>query len=226
MPVEQIIENTPVSNNPFIQPSHHQTNPFLSSPGQEVSLNLEQNVPIFESETTNPFLQNFPSQSFQHQQQSQQQQQQQYQQHQVQVQQIQHQYQQQSQPYYVQQQQQQYQQPQSFSMTMQQPSNSFIYGSDIDSVDIATRVAIVKFFNSQNLLANFTEHTRTLRLYPRPVVAFQINSFLRSRPRASHFLNRFARTQVSHFYFLFFFLMNEILFLLNIINIFFRPLNF
>ncbi|EEB16134.1 map-kinase activating death domain protein, putative [Pediculus humanus corporis] len=123
------------------------------------------------------------------------------QQHQVQVQQIQHQYQQQqSQPYYVQQQQQQqYQQPQSFSMTMQQPSNSFIYGSDIDSVDIATRVAIVKFFNSQNLLANFTEHTRTLRLYPRPVVAFQINSFLRSRPRASHFLNRFARTQAVEF---------------------------
>ena len=54
----------------------------------------------------------------------------------------------------------------------------------------------VRFFNSQNLLANFTEHTRTLRLYPRPVVAFQINSFLRSRPRTSHFLNRFARTQV------------------------------
>jgi hypothetical protein len=48
-------------------------------------------------------------------------------------------------------------------------------------------------------LANFTEHTRTLRLYPRPVVAFQINSFLRSRPRASQFLNRFARTQAVEF---------------------------
>ena len=55
----------------------------------------------------------------------------------------------------------------------------------------------VRFFNSQNLLANFTEHTRTLRLYPRPVVAFQINSFLRSRPRTSNFLNKFARTQVN-----------------------------
>lgn len=73
----------------------------------------------------------------------------------------------------------------------------FIYGNDVDSVDIATRVAMVRFFNSQNLLANFAEHTRTLRLYPRPVVAFQINSFLRSRPRAGPFLQKFARTQVS-----------------------------
>jgi hypothetical protein len=75
------------------------------------------------------------------------------------------------------------------------PPNNFIYGNDIDSVDVATRVAMVRFFNSQNTLANFTEHTRTLRLYPRPVVAFQINSFLRSRPRASTYLGKFARTQ-------------------------------
>lgn len=67
------------------------------------------------------------------------------------------------------------------------------------SVDVATRVAMVRFFNSQNTLANFTEHTRTLRLYPRPVVAFQINSFLRSRPRASNFLNKIARTQAVEF---------------------------
>ncbi|KOX79902.1 MAP kinase-activating death domain protein [Melipona quadrifasciata] len=84
------------------------------------------------------------------------------------------------------------------SQTMQS-FNPFIYGNDVDSVDVATRVAMVRFFNSQNLLANFTEHTRTLRLYPRPVVAFQINSFLRSRPRASHFLNKFARTQAVEF---------------------------
>lgn len=77
--------------------------------------------------------------------------------------------------------------------------NPFIYGSDVDSVDVATRVAMVRFFNSQNTLANFTEHTRTLRLYPRPVVHFCINSFLRSRPRASNFLNRFARTQAVEF---------------------------
>lgn len=77
--------------------------------------------------------------------------------------------------------------------------NPFIYGSDVDSVDVATRVAMVRFFNSQNVLANFAEHTRTLRLYPRPVVAFQINSFLRSRPRASNFLAKFARTQAVEF---------------------------
>ncbi|KAM7348258.1 rab3 GDP-GTP exchange factor isoform 4-T4 [Cochliomyia hominivorax] len=77
--------------------------------------------------------------------------------------------------------------------------NPFIYGTDVDSVDVATRVAMVRFFNSQNTLANFAEHTRTLRLYPRPVVAFQINSFLRSRPRASTFLNQFAKTQAVEF---------------------------
>uniref|UniRef100_A0A2A4JT66 dDENN domain-containing protein n=1 Tax=Heliothis virescens TaxID=7102 RepID=A0A2A4JT66_HELVI len=58
---------------------------------------------------------------------------------------------------------------------------------------------MVRFFNSQNILANFMEHTRTLRLYPRPVVAFQINSFLRSRPRTTSFLNKFARTQAVEF---------------------------
>nr|XP_014294410.1 MAP kinase-activating death domain protein isoform X5 [Halyomorpha halys] len=80
-----------------------------------------------------------------------------------------------------------------------QSFNPFIYGNDVDSVDVATRVAMVRFFNSQNLLANFTEHTRTLRLYPRPVVALQINSFLRSRPRVTPFLQRFARTQAVEF---------------------------
>lgn len=77
--------------------------------------------------------------------------------------------------------------------------NPFVYGSDVDSVDVATRVAMVRFFNSQNVLANFAEHTRTLRLYPRPVVAFQINSFLRSRPRTTPFLSSFARTQAVEF---------------------------
>ncbi|XP_049865121.1 MAP kinase-activating death domain protein isoform X7 [Pectinophora gossypiella] len=79
------------------------------------------------------------------------------------------------------------------------PFNPLIYGQDVDSVDVATRVAMVRFFNSQNILANFMEHTRTLRLYPRPVVAFQINSFLRSRPRTTSFLNKFARTQAVEF---------------------------
>lgn len=77
--------------------------------------------------------------------------------------------------------------------------NPFIYGNDIDSVDIATRVAIIRFLNSSSLLANFTEHTRTIRLYPRPVVAFQVNSFLQSRPKASPFLTKFVRTQAVEF---------------------------
>ncbi len=106
-----------------------------------------------------------------------------------------------------QQQHQQYQQQQPPRRSSHQPELSsaemlnsfspFIYDNDVDSVDVATRVAMVRFFNSHNLLANFAEHTRTLRLYPRPVVAFQINSFLRSRPRAGPFLHKFARTQVT-----------------------------
>ena len=35
---------------------------------------------------------------------------------------------------------------------------------DVDHDDDDTKV---RFFNSPNVLANFTEHTRTLRLYPR-----------------------------------------------------------
>ena len=56
--------------------------------------------------------------------------------------------------------------------------------------------AQVRFFNSPNILGNFTEHTRTLRLYPRPVVAFQLYSFMKSRPQRTHFTARLARTQV------------------------------
>ena len=41
--------------------------------------------------------------------------------------------------------------------------------NDVDCVDIAARVAMVNFFNSPNILQNFTEHTRTIKLYPRPV---------------------------------------------------------
>jgi hypothetical protein len=77
--------------------------------------------------------------------------------------------------------------------------NPYIFGNDIDSVDIATRVAIIRFLNSPSLLANFTEHTRTIRLYPRPVVAFQVNSFLQSRPKASLFLSKLVHTQAVEF---------------------------
>ncbi|GCB80473.1 hypothetical protein scyTo_0017190 [Scyliorhinus torazame] len=73
--------------------------------------------------------------------------------------------------------------------------NPLIYGNDVDSVDIATRVAMVRFFNSPNVLHGFLAHTRTLRLFPRPVVAFQVNSFLASRPKPSLFTEKLARTQ-------------------------------
>ncbi|XP_059507933.1 MAP kinase-activating death domain protein isoform X5 [Stegostoma tigrinum] len=73
--------------------------------------------------------------------------------------------------------------------------NPLIYGNDVDSVDIATRVAMVRFFNSSNVLHGFLSHTRTLRLFPRPVVAFQVNSFLASRPKLSLFTEKLARTQ-------------------------------
>ncbi|XP_077994167.1 MAP kinase-activating death domain protein-like isoform X2 [Glandiceps talaboti] len=78
--------------------------------------------------------------------------------------------------------------------------NPFIYGNDVDSVDIATRIAMVKFFNSPNVLANFVEHTRTLRLHPRPVVAFQIHQFLQSRPQKSQFTDRLAKTQAIEYF--------------------------
>ena len=70
------------------------------------------------------------------------------------------------------------------------------YGPDIAAVDIATRIAIVQFLNSSNVIGNLTEHIRTLRLYPRPVIAFQVYSFLKSRPMRSQFIDRFAKTQV------------------------------
>ncbi|KAL4225762.1 hypothetical protein ACF0H5_016451 [Mactra antiquata] len=78
--------------------------------------------------------------------------------------------------------------------------NPLIYGNDVDSVDVATRVAMVRFFNSPNTLGNFSEHTRTLRLYPRAVVAFQLYSFLKSRPVKTHFTHRLARTQAVEFF--------------------------
>uniref|UniRef100_A0A3Q2YBG8 MAP kinase-activating death domain protein n=1 Tax=Hippocampus comes TaxID=109280 RepID=A0A3Q2YBG8_HIPCM len=78
--------------------------------------------------------------------------------------------------------------------------NPLIYGNDVDSVDVATRVAMVRFFNSQNVLHGFQMHTRTLRLFPRPVVAFQSSSFLASRPRRSCFADKLSHTQAVEFY--------------------------
>ncbi|XP_038126530.1 MAP kinase-activating death domain protein isoform X15 [Cyprinodon tularosa] len=78
--------------------------------------------------------------------------------------------------------------------------NPLIYGNDVDSVDVATRVAMVRFFNSPNVLQGFQMHTRTLRLFPRPVVAFQCSSFLASRPRRSSFADKLSHTQAVEFY--------------------------
>ncbi|CAF0724283.1 unnamed protein product [Brachionus calyciflorus] len=77
--------------------------------------------------------------------------------------------------------------------------NQLIYGNDVDSVDVATRITMVQYLNSKNILGNFNEHTRTLRLYPRPVVAFQYNSFIRSRPIKSSFIIKLAKTQAVEF---------------------------
>lgn len=71
---------------------------------------------------------------------------------------------------------------------------------DSDSVDISIRVAMVRFFLSPDVLANLTEHSRTLRLYPRPVVFFQINSFLKSRPNPSVFTYQLSRTQAVDYF--------------------------
>ncbi|XP_036440156.1 MAP kinase-activating death domain protein isoform X9 [Colossoma macropomum] len=78
--------------------------------------------------------------------------------------------------------------------------NPLIYGNDVDSVDVATRVAMVRFFNSPNVLQGFQMHTRTLRLFPRPVVAFQATSFLASRPRRTGFAEKLSHTQAVEYY--------------------------
>ena len=79
-------------------------------------------------------------------------------------------------------------------------SSNVLYGNDMDSVDIAVRSALVKFFCSSNVLANFTKHTRVLRLYPRPVVAFLKESFVKSRTEESKYIKALVETQVSFFF--------------------------
>ena len=59
-------------------------------------------------------------------------------------------------------------------------TESYIYGNDVDAVDVATRVAMIRFFDSPGVLRGFNKHMRTLRLYPRPVVAFQSDCFLQA----------------------------------------------
>ncbi|KRZ84587.1 MAP kinase-activating death domain protein, partial [Trichinella sp. T8] len=68
---------------------------------------------------------------------------------------------------------------------------------DPDEIDINLRIAMVRFFNSPNILGNFSEHTRTLRLYPRPVVALLPDSLIKSRTIPSVFVRDFLQTQYS-----------------------------
>ena len=80
-------------------------------------------------------------------------------------------------------------------------TESYIYGNDVDAVDVATRVAMIRFFDSPGVLRGFNKHMRTLRLYPRPVVAFQSDCFLQSVSKASEkeesdeFLRQLSKSQ-------------------------------
>ena len=71
-----------------------------------------------------------------------------------------------------------------------------VFGNDVDAVDIAVRVALVKFFTAPNILGGIKEHTRTLRLFSRPVVALQREPFLKSRPKMSEFVLLLSESQV------------------------------
>uniref|UniRef100_A0A914HJY1 MAP kinase-activating death domain protein n=1 Tax=Globodera rostochiensis TaxID=31243 RepID=A0A914HJY1_GLORO len=71
---------------------------------------------------------------------------------------------------------------------------------DGDKIDVACRVAMIHFYNGPNVFANFSEHTRTIRLYPRPVVALQVDSFLRSRPQQSEFIMELCKTQAVEYF--------------------------
>ncbi|KAL3072106.1 hypothetical protein niasHS_016281 [Heterodera schachtii] len=83
----------------------------------------------------------------------------------------------------------------SIDSEQQQPLNI-----DGDQIDVACRVAMIHFYNGANIFANFSEHTRTIRLFPRPVVALQADSFLRSRPHQSEFIMDLCKTQAVEYF--------------------------
>lgn len=74
--------------------------------------------------------------------------------------------------------------------------NQVVYGNDVDTVDVGVRVAMTSFFLAQNVLGSLHEHTRTLRLFPRPVVAIQKDAFLQALPNVSKFVMALIDTQV------------------------------
>ncbi|KAL5969404.1 MAP kinase-activating death domain protein, partial [Taenia solium] len=71
---------------------------------------------------------------------------------------------------------------------------------DEDVLNLAIRVAMVMFFKSPNVLGGFAEHTRTVRIYPRPVVAFQYERFIKSRSEPSPFTIVLAKTQAVEYF--------------------------
>ena len=62
---------------------------------------------------------------------------------------------------------------------------------------ISIKILQVNFFMSPNLLLNFTDHTKVVRLYPRPIVTIKTNSFMNTKPNNSRFLTTFSTSQVS-----------------------------
>uniref|UniRef100_A0A915NF16 MAP kinase-activating death domain protein n=1 Tax=Meloidogyne floridensis TaxID=298350 RepID=A0A915NF16_9BILA len=71
---------------------------------------------------------------------------------------------------------------------------------DGDEIDVKCRVAMIHFYSGPNVFANFSEHTRTIRLYPRPVVALQVDSFLRSRGQNNEFISELCKTQAVEYF--------------------------
>uniref|UniRef100_A0A5K3ENR5 MAP kinase-activating death domain protein n=1 Tax=Mesocestoides corti TaxID=53468 RepID=A0A5K3ENR5_MESCO len=89
----------------------------------------------------------------------------------------------------------------SHSLNLELNSPDFLFPDlDEDSLNVAIRVAMVRFFKSPYLLGGFTDHTRTVRLYPRPVVAFQYERFMKSRPDPAPFTIVLARTQAVEYF--------------------------
>nr|CDS22602.1 MAP kinase activating death domain DENN [Echinococcus granulosus] len=81
--------------------------------------------------------------------------------------------------------------------------NSFespFHDLDEESLNLALRVVMVMFFKSPNVLGGFREYTRTVRIYPRPVVAFQYERFMKSRPEPSPFTVVLAKTQAVEYF--------------------------
>ncbi|KAI0982757.1 hypothetical protein GJ496_001168 [Pomphorhynchus laevis] len=66
---------------------------------------------------------------------------------------------------------------------------------DGDEVDINLRILMVNFFGMPAMLEHIEEHTRIIRLLPRPVVAFQRESFVHSRRLNSRFIEKLSKTQ-------------------------------